>query len=75
MNSIDVVPEPFYMVGEDVIGPPKLTRQGTKYLLTIIGYYTKYAEAIALPNQEAEIVVRAFHSRAFEQVFARHGML
>ena len=30
---------------------------------------TKYAEAIALPNQEAETVVRAL-----EQVFARHGM-
>lgn len=69
MKSIDVVPVPFYMVGVDLIGPLKLTRQGNKYILTIIDYYTKYAEAIALPNQEAETVVRAL-----EQVFARHGM-
>ena len=47
-----------------------MTRQGNKYILTIIDYYTKYAEATALPNQEAETVVRAL-----EQVFARHGML
>ena len=69
MKPIDVVPVPFYMVGVDLIGPLKLTRQGNKYILTVIDYYTKYAEAIALPNQEAETVVRAL-----EQVFARHGM-
>ena len=69
MKPIDVVPVPFYMVGVDLIGPLKLIRQGNKYILTIIDYYTKYAEAIALPNQEAETVVRAL-----EQVFARHGM-
>ncbi len=69
MKPIDIVPVPFYMVGVDLIGPLKLTRQGNKYILSIIDYYTKYAEAIALPNQEAETVVRAL-----EQVFARHGM-
>ena len=69
MKPIDIVPVPFYMIGVDLIGPLKLTRQGNKYILSIIDYYTKYAEAIALPNQEAETVVRAL-----EQVFARHGM-
>ncbi len=69
MKPIDIVPVPFYMVGVDLIGPLKLTRQGNKYILSIIDYYTKYAEAIALPNQEAETVVRTL-----EQVFARHGM-
>ena len=69
MKPIDIVPVPFYMVGVALIGPLKLTRQGNKYILSIIDYYTKYAEAIALPNQGAETVVRAL-----EQVFARHGM-
>ena len=69
MKPIDVVPVPFYMVGIDLIGPLKLTRQGNKYILPIIDYYMKYAEAVALSNQEAETVVRAL-----EQVFVRHGM-
>ena len=68
MKPIDVVPVPFYM-GVDLIGTLKFTQQGNKYILTIIDYYTKYAEAIALPNQAAETVIRAL-----EQVFARHGM-
>ena len=38
-------------------------------MLHIIDYNTKYAEAIALLNHEAGMVVRAL-----EQVFARHGM-
>ncbi len=69
MKPIDIVPVPFYMVGVDLIGPLKLTRQGNKYILSIIDYYTNYTEAIALPNQEAEKVVRAL-----EQVFAQHGV-
>jgi hypothetical protein len=69
MKPIDVVPVLFYMVGVDMIGTLKLTRQGNKYIFSIIDYYTKYAEAIALPNQEAETVVRAL-----EQVFPRPGM-
>ena len=69
MKPFDIFLVPFYMIGVDLIGPLKLTRQGNKYILSIIDYYTKYAEAVALPNQEAETVVRAL-----EQVFARHGM-
>ena len=69
MKPIKVEPLPFHMIGVDLIGPLKTTRQGNKYILTVIDYYTKYAEAEALPNQEAETVVRAL-----EQIFARHGM-
>ena len=53
------------MIGVDIIGPLKLTRQGNKYILSIVDYYTKYAEAVALPNQEAETVVRALE-RVFQ---------
>ena len=69
MKPIEIVPVPFYMIGVDLIGPLKLTKQGNKYILSIIDYYTKYVEAIALSTQEAETVVRAL-----EEVFARHGM-
>ena len=70
LKSIEVVPVPFYMIGVDIIGPLKKTRSsGNKYILSVIDYYTKYAEAEALPNQEAETIVRVL-----EQIFARHGM-
>eukprot|EP00794_Sanderia_malayensis_P013568 gene13568-14969_t len=69
LKPIDVVPIPFYMIGVNLIGPLKTTRSGNKYILSVIDYYTKYAEAEALPNQEAETIVRAL-----EEIFARHGM-
>ena len=57
------------MVGIDIIGPLKITRRGNRYILSIIDYYTKYGEAVALPYQETETVIRAL-----EEVFSRHGM-
>ena len=69
MKPIEVVPIPFYMIGVDLVGPLKTTSQGNKYILSVINYYTKYAESIALPNQEAVTV-----AKAVEDVFARHGM-
>ncbi len=69
LKPIEIVPIPFYMIGVDLIGPLKTTRSGNKYILSVIDYYTKYAEAEALPNQEAETIVRAL-----EEIFARHGM-
>ncbi len=68
MKPIKVLPVPFYMIGVDIIGPLKTSR-GNKYILSVIDYYTKYAEAVALPNQEAVTV-----ARALEDIFARHGM-
>lgn len=53
------------MIGVDLVGPLKTTHQGNKYILSIIDYYTKYAEAIALPKTVVP---------ALEQVFASHGM-
>ena len=58
LKSIEVVPIPFYMIGVDIVGPLKITRSGNKYTLSVIEYYTKYAEASALPNPEAETIVR-----------------
>ena len=69
MKPIEVVPIPFYMIGVGLVGPLKTTSQGNKYILSVIDYCTKYAEAIALPNQEAVTV-----AKALEDVFARHGM-
>ena len=53
MKPIELVPIPFYKIGVDIIGPLKTTSSGKKYILSVIDYYTKYAEAAALPNEEA----------------------
>ena len=50
MQSLPVITIPFYMVGVDIVGPLKCTRQGNKYILVAIDYYTKYTEAIAMKN-------------------------
>ena len=57
------------MVGIDIIGPLKVTHRGNRYILSIIDYCTKYGEAVVLPNQETETVIRAL-----EEVFSRHGI-
>ena len=53
----------------DVMGPLPKTHGGNKYIFVMVDYYTKWAEAAALPNQEAETVARAF----VELVVCRFG--
>ena len=50
MQPLPVLPIPFYMVGVDIVRPLKCTRQGNKYILVAIDYYTKYTVAIAMKN-------------------------
>lgn len=38
------------MTGVDLIGPLKSTRQGNKYILSIIDNYTKYAVIVEIPE-------------------------
>jgi hypothetical protein len=53
----------------DVCGPYPLTPRKNKYLLTFIDHFTKYAEAIALPEITAESCARSYATH----VIARHG--
>ena len=41
------------------MGPLPVTSRGQKYVLVIVDYFTKWAEAVPLPNQEAATVARA----------------
>lgn len=53
----------------DLTGPHPRSRKGNIYILTCIDQFTKWAEAIALPNKEAVTVSRVL----MEQVFSRFG--
>ncbi len=50
----------WYHIGIDLIGPisPK-SQHGNQYILTISDYFTKFVDAIALPNKEAISVASA----------------
>ena len=46
-------------VAVDVLGPLPETTAGNRYLLCVMDYFTKWPEAYAIPNQEAQTVADA----------------
>lgn len=61
---------PMERVGIDVLGPFPQTEKGNRYVLAAMDYFTKWPEAYALPDQEAETVVDAL----VEGLFSRFGV-
>jgi len=61
---------PLERVAMDILGPLPPTRQGNRYILVIMDYFTKWPEAFALPNQEAGVLAKAF----VEGFVCRHGI-
>ena len=70
MGRMPLIQEPFKRVAVDIIGPiePRAS-DGSRYILTIVDYATRYPEAIALKNIEACTVAEALLS-----VFRRVGI-
>ena len=60
---------PFHRVGVDVLQLP-LTRNGNRYVVVFLDYLTKWAEAFAVPDQQAETIARLLT----EHVISRHGV-
>ena len=63
-----VVPKPWYLVGIDRIEAPTTSTKWNKYLLTQTDYFTKYVEAVPLPDKSAYSVAKGLYS-----TFCRHG--
>ena len=51
---------PLERVGMDIMGPLSITPRGNRYILVIGDYFTKWFEAYALPNIQADTVARYF---------------
>ena len=49
---------PVEMWAMDFVGPLPLSESGNRYLLVMADYYTRWVEAIPLPDQRAETVAR-----------------
>lgn len=51
---------PLERVAMDIMGPLPVSVKGNRYVLVIMDYFTKWAEAFPLPNQEAETIAEVF---------------
>lgn len=58
-------------VAMDIIGPISPSRSGNCYILTMVEYTSRYVEAVALPDQTAESIAKAF----INTIILRHGLI
>ncbi len=58
--QIQPVGYPGQRVAIDIMGPISSSRYGNKYILVVIDYFSKYAEATPMRNQEAVTVAKKF---------------
>ena len=61
--------KPFDIVAIDIVGPLPPTKDGKRYLMTVLDHLSRYCEAIPLKTQTAEEVDRAF----VDQIVCRFG--
>ena len=63
------VGEPMERVAMDITGPWPVSQSGNRYTLVVSDYFTKWAEAYPIPDQEAKTVAEVF----VNQFVARFG--
>lgn len=64
-GSLRPIPVPtrlWAQVGMDLIGPMPSTPRGNRYIVTLTDYFSKWAEAAALPDKTAHGVARFMYS-------------
>lgn len=68
LHPVKVVSKVWYLVGIDLIDAGKVSAQGNRYLLTMTDYFSKYVEAIPLPDKSAVSVAKGLY-----KAYCRHG--
>ena len=56
---------PLQIVATDILGPLPKSQNGNMYVLVASDYFTRWAEAYAIPNQEAETVAKKLTNEMF----------
>lgn len=70
LGQMPLIETPFKRVAIDLVGPMEpRSSKGNRYILTLIDYATRYAEAVALPSIETVCV-----SEALLEIFCRTGV-
>ena len=64
-------PKPFKHVGIDVMGPLPLTMRGKRYIILAVDLFTKWIEARAVEEADAQTIATFF----YEDIICRHGVL
>ena len=62
LHPIVIQPKIWYQVGMDLIGPMPETPRGNKYIVTLTDYFSKWAEAVPLPDKSAVGVAKFIYS-------------
>lgn len=62
LHPIPVKSEVWNQIGMDLIGPLRQTPMGNKYIMTVIDYYSKWAEAGPLKDKTAASVAGFLYS-------------
>lgn len=68
LHPVDVIPQTWYLLGMDLIGPFKSSGAGNKYILTMTDYFSKYVEAVPLSDKSAVSVACGIY-----MVYCRQG--
>ena len=53
LHPIPVKPQAFCQLGMDLIGPLPEVPRGNRFIVTLTDYFSKWAEAVALPSKHA----------------------
>ena len=64
LHPIPIKPKIWSQVGMDLIGPLPETTCGNKFIVTLTGYFSKWAEAAPLPDKTALGVAKFIYSRS-----------
>ena len=62
--------KPFHQVGVDIMGPLPRSLTGKRYVVVAIDHFTKWVEARALEEADAQSIATFF----YEDIIARHGV-
>jgi Integrase zinc binding domain/Integrase core domain len=69
-SSATIRTEPFAHIGIDVMGPLPVSLTGKRYIILVVDFFTKYTEAVATEEADAQTVVKFLYT----DVICRHGV-
>ena len=61
---------PLEVIAMDIVGPFPISKSGSKYILVVSDYFTRWVEAFSIPSQDAVTVA----NRIVDSVFCRWGV-
>jgi len=69
-RPVSVTSRPFQHIGVDVVGPFPTSQKGNVYILTVVDHFTRWAEAIPMPEQTSKCIAE----NIIKHVICRHGL-